>query len=156
MGKRIGVLGGVSSGESRIPSSHCTSGLLSLPFQGKRLFSVGSVSIGSFRIDGARVFWDTGSKQTFLFVPDLTRIDAPMLGEFPVSGIGAEETAYAYEATLDLSGGIVFDGHVIGVMLSDSPDDSFDSTDVIIGMDIIQRGSFHVDGIKRTFSFRTK
>lgn len=134
-----------------------THGTVSDKIRNRRLFSTGSVSIGSYIIPCARLFWDTGSKQTFVYVPSYEKLDIAPLGDFSVSGIGAEEIARAYPARIELSDTIAFDDLVVGVLIgTDEADaDSYESADVIVGMDIIQRGELLVSGQKRMFTFTT-
>ena len=121
-------------------------------------FSNGSVLISSFRINDARIFWDTGSKQTFVYVPDYDLIDARPLCSFSVSGIGADEDARAYCASIDLGGGIMAKNIIIGAMISKEPVDHtvFDSADVILGMDVIEHGSLRIDGENHRWSFKVR
>ena len=134
-----------------------THGTVSDKIRNKRLFSIGSVGIGSYIIPHARLFWDTGSKQTFVYVPSYKRLDIAPLGEFSVSGIGAEETARAYSSRIEISDDIAFDDLIVGVMIGndDADEDSYESADVIIGMDVIQKGTLIVNGPGRTFTFTT-
>ena len=158
MSGRIGILGGMSDVARPEITTSVSSGIVSCSFTGKRLFSSGSVSIGHFRIDPAKIFWDTGAKQTFIYVPSLDMIDIKSNASFPVSGIGASVTAYIYPASIDLTGGIVLSNIFVGVLPCDNPAeaDLFDSTDIILGMDVIERGLLKIDGINQKFSFKTK
>ena len=159
MAARLGLLGAVSVRSSASQNAFSlTSGFIASSFEKKRLFSTGSVSINNFRIDNARIFWDTGSKQTFVYVPDYDLIDAQPLCSFPVSGIGLKENAQAYRATIDLGGGIVAKNIVVGALRIEDPADhsAFDSADVILGMDVIVYGSLRIDGTGRRWSFKVK
>ena len=160
MSGKIGTFGAMmfKADTAAVPSAFFTSGTLKEKIRNKRMFSTGYVGIGSFVIPRARLFWDIGSKQTLVYVPSYGALDAPPLGSFPVSGIGAEVTAKIYLARIELSDTIAFDDLLVGVMVGNdaADDDSYEAADVIIGMDIIQNGVLTVDGPKREFTFEIK
>lgn len=158
MGGRIGILGGISEIVRSEGETSVSGGIVSGSFTGKRIFSRGSASIGHFRLMDAKIFWDTGSKQTFIYVPSTDMIDIPVRGSFPVSGIGASVDAYIYPASIDLFGGIKLSNIYVGVLPCSDPADPevFDSTDIILGMDVIGRGMLRIDGVNQKFSFKIK
>ena len=159
MAVKLGLLGVLSIQSSSSKNAvSVTPGFIASPFEKKRIFSTGNIMINHFRIDNARIFWDTGAKQTFVYVPNYDLIDARPLCSFPVSGIGASENAQAYCASIDLGGGIVVNNIIIGALLSDEPADHtvFDSADVILGMDVIEHGSLRIDGENHKWAFIVK
>lgn len=154
---RIGTFGALMLRVDRdiLSDAKITAGHITEAICNRRMFSIGSVEIGSYRITKARLFWDTGSKQTFVYVPSFDVIDIAPIGTFPVSGIGAEVKARAYASRIALSENLSFDNLIVGVMIGNdtADDDSYESADVIIGMDVIQNGVLIVDGPGRTFTF---
>lgn len=159
MPKKIGTLGAMLSISGSTPSKPVISrGSLSSSIQNKRMFSYGRVCIGTFIIPLAKILWDTGSKQTFVYVSSRDKLDVAPLGTFPVSGIGAEVMATAYSARIDLSDILAFDDLIVGVMIGDeeADDGSYESADVILGMDAIQYGELSIHGQDRVFTFSIK
>ena len=156
---QIGILGGLSLADHSSKDSRgmiVTSGFYSGTFEKKRIFSTGSVSIGRFRINPARIMWDTGSKQTFVYVPSLEMIGIEAAGSFPVSGIGAEVDAFVYPARFDLGGGISISNIYVGALeiFETVEEGGFDSTDVILGMEVITLGSLRISGQDGKWSFK--
>ena len=158
-GRKLGILVSLSKVDKHAEiSPHVSHGCLTASFHSRRIFSTGKVTIGSFKINTAKIVWDTGSKVTIVFVPDPDALDAPPLGIFDVSGIGTSETASSRSCTIDLGGGIIIDGICAG-MLPDSgdiyDDDTVETADVILGMDVLELGNLNVNGPLRKWSFKT-
>lgn len=162
MGGRIGLLGGLSIVSSdHLPepkmdgSVSVSSGFLTSDFRDKRLFSTGSVKIGSLSLDNVKIFWDIGAKVTIVYVPNIDMIGMKKVGSFAVTALDAGVMADIFPATIDLSGGIKASLHV-GVIPAAAEEPSFDSTDIILGMDVIEKGSLRIDGPNHKWSFKTK
>lgn len=157
MSAKIGMLGGLSMAQpsQTDDSVKITSGFIQSTFERKRLFSMGSVTIGGLRMDNAKIFWDIGAKVTVVFVPNKDLIGTEKLCSFAVTALDAGIGADVFPATIDLSGGITAKLPV-GVVESPGEDTSFDSADVILGMDVIEKGSLRIDGPGRRWSFKVR
>lgn len=161
MSGRIGLLGGLSIVSSdHLPepkldgSVSVSCGFITSEFKDKRLFSAGSVKIGNLSLDNVKVFWDIGAKVTIVYVPNIDMIGLKKLGSFSVTAIDAGIMADIFPAMIDLTGGIKASLHV-GVLPAVAEEPSFDSTDVILGMDVIEKGSLRIDGPNHKWSFKT-
>lgn len=158
--KRIGTVGALFLSYSDLPLPDITvhPGVMNETISSRRLFSVGSVTIGNYIIKDAKFIWDTGSKQTFVYVPSYDVIGIPCVDTFSVSGIGADVKARAYPAKITLSKDLYIDELIAGVLIGDDnpEDDSFESADVILGMDVLRLGRLLVDGPSGRFTFEIK
>ena len=157
LSKRIGIFGALAlqHPDLALPDVIVHPGIITEQIRNRRMFSKGSLTIGDYVIPSARIFWDTGSKQTFVFVPSYDVLGIACSGSFSVSGIGAEVEARAYPARIDLSADLSIDELIVGVMIgsNDAGDDSFESADIILGMDVIKYGRLMIDGPNGRFSF---
>ena len=96
-----------------------------------------------------KTMWDTGSENTLVSSRIIKEMGLQPIGQVGVSGIGGNTVSNAYYIHLDLNSGDVI--AYLEVLESD-----FDDYDVIIGMDVIGYGDFHLDNSSghSVFSFR--
>ena len=115
------------------------------------LFSFGKIKIGNYINDHTLLFWDTGSTETMLYLPDpKTRInkDPYDTGMIRLADGHLEDVDYYDDVRIEIAGSIVLEPSLINVY-----DSKPDLCDVLIGMDIISKGVFGYDGRTGNFSF---
>lgn len=115
------------------------------------LFSFGKIRVGNYTNDHALFFWDTGATESVLFLPDPQKAiqkDPYDTGMIRLADGSLTDVAYHENARLEFAGAMSFHMDLIDVM-----DAKPDLCDVLIGMDIITKGTFCYDGRTGNFSF---
>lgn len=146
----IGMLGIVHA--VRKPATILTleSGSLVSRMYDERLFATADITIGALTIPNARLLFDTGATESVVYVTDAVR----RIGAEPYdTGVvrmadGSLADVLYYESVVSFPCGIRLSTDLIDVMEADV---SF--ADMVVGMDIISKGTLTVYGKEKRFAF---
>lgn len=114
------------------------------------LYSDGVIEIGDFKIETSKILWDTGASKSVLYIPDCESKIGSQKSDSPYvfyAASGELIKVDTYNGTIALSDGFKISGS-FAVIDADPT-----TADAIIGMDVILRGKFTVDGVKNIFTF---
>ena len=114
------------------------------------LYSDGVIEIGELRIETSKILWDTGASKSVLYIPDCESKIGSQKSDSPYvfyAASGELIKVDTYNGTIALSDGFKISGS-FAVIDADPT-----TADAIIGMDVILRGKFTVDGKKNSFAF---